>query len=192
MHTKANVVLVGEIVARKFGSYVVADVREIWFHQRLNGKPETTLPLLAVFIEGVRKQNISEDPVRAAGWLVLLGAEAFVEEFRHWMIGKGVKESFSDNFSTQATLFEPTVGQHDDISYKYVINLIRGDVLIYTPSVCGPDTLIGKMTAKGKLRSIRKTDKIPKQPHPGAALPNGYRHTSLQGKRKLSLRREDG
>ena len=119
MSTRANVII-------KEGK------EQLFFYRHSDGYPETTEPVLKIFLSWLKDRKIRNNISQASGWLVLLGALeynnvpkynidtekcetltfdmcTFVENPKDWKVGA----------------FEPTTGIHGDIEYLYTIDLIK-------------------------------------------------------------------
>lgn len=96
MSSRANIKLIDE-----YGN-------ELWFYRHCDGYPEGTMPLLNKFLDMVKAGKIRDNVSQAGGWLIILGRE---------------EEGYGEKDDWKVGAIEPTIGQHRDVKYLYIIDL---------------------------------------------------------------------
>ena len=104
---------------------------QVWFYRHSDGYPSGVQPTLDKFCEWRNQDRIRDDPMQAAGWLVLLGMQEYatgeygtphqdtqlknlapgVEGFSGWKIGA----------------YEPTNTCFSDAQYLHVVDMEKGE-----------------------------------------------------------------
>jgi len=121
------------------------DHSQLWFYRHCDGYPSVTGESLKRFlrlrIDGLIRDNVGQ----AAGWLILLGAMEYqsLPEGLFSQHGKNIYErdgkaldAMLDAFNPsdwKCGAYEPTIGQHGDIEYLYVIDLIAKEIRCCRP-----------------------------------------------------------
>jgi len=155
MSTRANIVVKDEYDT-------------LWFYQHGDGYPEGVLPTLFKFMNWVKSGRIRDNAIQSSGWLILLGVESLIVDMTRYRPEKTRRrnpfEPCNDSlYGWKAGSIEPTVGQHGDIDYKYIVDLEEKTVMVYEPGWEGePDKLIGKMNSKGNMTKIKVRSAEPK------------------------------
>lgn len=114
----------------------------IWFYRHSDGYPEGALPLIKTFCEWVSQGRIRDNASQASGWLILLGAKEYDEEWVSTPTGLNrakkatLFEPANNDFSGwKCGAIEPTHGEHGDIEFLYTIDL--GNQLLTISQVYG-------------------------------------------------------
>lgn len=95
---------------------VIENDEELWFYRHSDGYPEGVMPVLKEFLKYLKSGAIRDNISQASGWLVYFGAKEYglhdpdsKDGFSGWKVGS----------------IEPTTGQHGDIEYLYIIDLVK-------------------------------------------------------------------
>ena len=88
--------------------------KELWFYRHSDGYPEGVLPTLNKFLDLVKSGKIRNNVSQASGWLILIGAQEYERSLEKLESGEG---------DWKVGAYEPTTGEHGDISYLYVVDL---------------------------------------------------------------------
>jgi hypothetical protein len=107
----------------------------LWFYRHSNGYPEGAMPILNTFMNYVAEGRIRNNPSQAAGWLILLGAKEYGQEYwctmeKIWKKGN-VFEPGLNNSGWKVGAIEPTTAQHGDIEYLYELDLKKNQLKCY-------------------------------------------------------------
>lgn len=120
MSTRANIVIRDSLWSQE---------HKLWFYRHSDGYPEGAMPTLQKFIKWLRQGKIRDNVSQASGWLILIGAAEYDEEYdsktSKWVKKKSLLTPNSvDGFGGwKCGAYEPTTGVHGDIEYLYIIDL---------------------------------------------------------------------
>lgn len=96
-------------------------VDQLWFYRHCDGYPSSVIPSLRKFMLWLNRGQIRNNVSQAAGWLIVLGHEEYLQEKLCTRL-PGEKGSLS---GWKVGAYEPTTSQHCDISYLYTIDLVN-------------------------------------------------------------------
>ena len=100
---------------------VIKDAHDsLIFYRHSDGYPDGTMPTLERFLEHVKAGEIRDNVGQAAGWLILIGAEEYLDNT--WP-GSGME--------WKAGAYEPATCLHSDIEYLYVIDLVSLTITVH-------------------------------------------------------------
>lgn len=117
----------------------------LWFYRHSDGYPSVTATSLKTFLRWRIEGKIRDNVGQAAGWLVLLGAmeyqtlpgDAFSQHGKKWYdwdqeaINATLVAFSPENW--QCGAYQPTTGEHGDIEYLYVIDLMAKEIRCCRP-----------------------------------------------------------
>lgn len=103
---------------------------ELWYYRHSDGYPDGTVPTLTEFMNRVVSGEIRDNASQAAGWLVVIGHEDY-QQYR---------DEYPSSMTWKVGAYEPTVGQHGDIEYLYVLDL--DNKVIEVQSLYGDDSSV--------------------------------------------------
>jgi hypothetical protein len=91
----------------------------LWFYRHSDGYPSSVIPSLRKFMLWLNRNQIRPNVSQAAGWLIVLGHEEYLEDglVSHLPGEKGPL------FGWKVGAYEPTTSQYGDIEYLYTIDL---------------------------------------------------------------------
>jgi len=118
MSTRANIIIKDEY-------------EELIFYRHSDGYPEGTMPTLKKFLNLVKSGKIRDDASQAAGWLIIIGHEEYLKDFRGETKPFGTKlfNSENDRLSDwKVGAYEPTSQIHGDIEYLYTVDLEKKEI----------------------------------------------------------------
>lgn len=107
MATRANIIL-------KDGK------EKLIFYKHWDGYPEGTLPLLNEFLDNVKSGVYRDNIMQCAGHLILLGRKNMLSELNPIQTG----------YNWKVGDIEPTTRIHEDIDYKYTIDLVKKTITV--------------------------------------------------------------
>ena len=114
MSTRSNILLKDE-----YGD-------DLWFYRHSDGYPEGAMPLIATFVHWVNSGRLRANAIQSGGWLIALGMKE--RQQQNFLKRSDVLRPDSDAIGTSVDgwkvgAIEPTTCEHDDIEYRYTINL---------------------------------------------------------------------
>ena len=94
----------------------------LWFYRHSDGYPEGALPTLTKLMNFVKEGKIRADVGQAGGWLIMFGAKEYEKDFDGTI--HDISIPGDDKISGwKVGSIEPTIAQHGDIDYLYVVDL---------------------------------------------------------------------
>lgn len=115
MSTRANI-----IIKDKYN--------KLYFYRHSDGYPEGTMPLLNKFLDWVKTGEIRDSVTQSSGWLILLGAIEYATIPKHDNCFKDGFDGIEDPSDWKCGAIEPTTTIHGDITYLYVIDLVKKEI----------------------------------------------------------------
>lgn len=101
---------------------IVDGFQELWFYRHSDGYPEGAMPTLQKFLDGVKSGKIRNNVEQAGGWLILIGAEEYLQ-YR----GEGavITEPLDGLSGWKVGSYEPCACRelHGDVEWLYTIDL---------------------------------------------------------------------
>lgn len=113
---------------------------ELWFYRHSDGYPSCTGESLKRFLRWLIDGKIRDNAEQASGWLILMGAEEYSTNHEYvngkWQDVPKVaitEPTGSPSMSWKCGAYEPSLGEHGDIEYLYVIDLKAKEIRCSRP-----------------------------------------------------------
>jgi hypothetical protein len=97
---------------------------ELWFYRHSDGYPDGTMPTLTKFLDLVKAGRIRDNLEQAAGWLVIIGHQEYLEIYQKG--SPAFEPALEDNtgMGWKVGAYEPCQPEkHCDIAYLYTVDL---------------------------------------------------------------------
>lgn len=118
---------------------------DLWFYRHSDGYPSVTGESLKKFLRWLIDGKIRNNVEQASGWLILMGAAEYGNK-HEFVSGKWIdvpKASLTEppaddkHSGWKCGAYEPSKGEHGDIEYLYVIDLVAKEIRCCRPEKRG-------------------------------------------------------